>query len=229
MFCGDDKSRGQMSMEHFVPQGLWDGPLPRFMKTCPAHRACNQAYSQDNEYFRDVLVSEEGAKQHPEVQKLYSGKIKRKLLKQPGSLRRIFQDIGMRPVFTIGNVYIGHHPAFQVDWDRMKRVIKNVMRGIHYTTQQRPLPLTWKLGVLREEEIDHEGLQGLFGKMVPNWENFGDDVFGCRYFFADTSMAALMQFYRRRTFFGWAWSPELYDSLRESFANDLLVNPCWGI
>lgn len=223
MFCGKDKTFGPMSNEHFVPQGLWDVPLPRFMKTCKAHIACNGAFSKDNEYFRDVLASEDGAREHPEVQKLYSGTLNRKLVKQPGSLKRVFQDIAMRPVFTPNNLYIGHHPTFHVDWVRMKRVVLNVMRGIYYTTQERPLPSSWKVGILRDEEIDHESLQGLFSHMVPNWENFGDDVFGCRYFFNDDSMAALMQFYRRRTFFGWAWSEQFYELQRERLNQPILI------
>ncbi len=176
MFCGKDKSFGPMSDEHFVPQGLWEGPLPRFMKTCKAHRSCNGAFSQDNEYFRDALVAEAGAREHPEVQKLYAGKLKRKLLKQPGSVRKVLQDITMRPVFTPNNLYIGHHPTFRVDWERMKRVILNVMRGIYCTTQVKPLPLTWKIGILRDEEIDHASLQELFSRMVPEWQNFAVEM-----------------------------------------------------
>lgn len=160
MFCGKDKSLGRMSMEHFVPQGLWDGPLPRYVKTCPAHRSCNGAFAKDNEYFRDVLVAEADARAHPEVEKLYSGKMRRKLENQPGSIRKVFEDIAIRPIFTAAGLYIGHEPTFKVDWVRVKRVILNVMRGIHYTTQKQPLPLAWKVGILRDEEIDHERSAG---------------------------------------------------------------------
>ena len=65
MFCGDQIPAGQLTMEHFVPKGLWEkGYRPNKMKTLPAHQACNQSFSGDNEYFRDVLVMENGVQQH---------------------------------------------------------------------------------------------------------------------------------------------------------------------
>lgn len=226
MFCGKDKSLGRMSMEHFVPKGLWDGPLPQYVKTCPAHASCNGAFANDNEYFRDVLVAEAGARAHLEVEKLYTGKMRRKLKNQPGSIRKVFDDIAIRPVFTASSgLYIGNEPTFKVDWVRVKRVILNVMRGINYTTQKQPLPLAWKVGILRDEEIDHDGLQGLFSKMTPQWQTFGDDVFGCRYVFHDEAMACLMQFYRRRTFFGWAWSDEFLAAQQARIMQSMLLNP----
>ncbi len=61
MFCGEDQSKGPMSREHFVPQCLWDMGLPSLVLTLPAHVSCNQAFSDDNDYFRLVLAYDEGA------------------------------------------------------------------------------------------------------------------------------------------------------------------------
>jgi len=208
MFCGKDKSFGPMSKEHFVPKALWDGERPQHTKTCPAHKSCNESFAGDNDYFRDVLVSEAGTKAHPEAQKLHVGKLKRKIENQIGSMRTVFEDVALRPVITPGGLYLGHAPMFRVDWPRINRVLLNVMKGIYYTAKGDPLPPDWKWAVLRDEEIDHETMQPLFDEMPTQWTTFGDDVFGCRYITNDEhgGIACLMQFFRRRTFFGCSFS-----------------------
>lgn len=224
-YCGKDDSVEPLTREHFVPRGLWDGERPSLTKTVPVHDSCNRKYSDDNEYFRDVLVMEAGAKKHPEVKKLHSGKIRRKMRRRIGSIKNTLKDLVLVPVVTESGIFVGNAPAFRVDWDRMKRVVNNVMRGIYYTLEKTPLPSAWKVCLLRDEEIDHGNMQDLFGQMVPNWENFGDDVFGCRYWITGDSIATLMQFYRRRTFLGVAWSRELYDSLERHFMTTGMLTP----
>ena len=71
MFCGDEIRPDELTMEHFVPKALWEkGRHPEKMKTLPAHKTCNQAFSDDNEYFRDVMAMEDGVQRHPEGQRL---------------------------------------------------------------------------------------------------------------------------------------------------------------
>ena len=65
MFCGGNESLGAMDREHFVPKCLWSGPRPDKTFVMPVHVACNRKYSDDSEYFRDVLVAQEGIQRHP--------------------------------------------------------------------------------------------------------------------------------------------------------------------
>jgi len=51
---------GADTVEHVVPRCLYPGPLPGGMGgmiTLPAHRACNEATSRDEEAFRNFLAS----------------------------------------------------------------------------------------------------------------------------------------------------------------------------
>lgn len=52
--CGQP---GADTAEHVVPRCLYPGPLPGDMITLPAHRACNEATSRDEEAFRNFLAS----------------------------------------------------------------------------------------------------------------------------------------------------------------------------
>ena len=80
MFCCKGPECGQMSREHFVPKGLWADARPQFTKTVPAHRKCNEAWAHDNEY---LVICLSWTIVHPEILKLYDGKMKRKLGNAP--------------------------------------------------------------------------------------------------------------------------------------------------
>src|SRR5215471_20943732 len=146
MFCGGDESFGPMNKEHFVPKCLWSGPRPNLTRTVPAHVECNKACSDDNEYFRDALVLEDGSQNHPEARKLQDGALLRKIRKRPGGFKHILKNSGYRPVFSPSGLYVEHAFAFVVDWPRMQRVLFNIMKGVFYTVYDEPMPKDWKLG-----------------------------------------------------------------------------------
>lgn len=206
MFCGKDESFGEMTVEHFVPRCLWNDARPSKTRTVPAHKTCNERFSADNEYFRDVLAMEDGANIHQEVKKLHAGKIKRKFEKKFGSIKRTLKDLQIRNVLTPSGIYLGTAPSFRVDWPRMERVLQNIMRGIFCSVKERPLPQDMNMRVVVATDKILLPVTELIGKMNP-WVGFGDDVFRCRYVFNDgeqDAMACLLQFYGRRVFFGCA-------------------------
>ena len=206
MFCGNDKSLGRMTMEHFVPRALWDQERPKLTRTVPAHEQCNNVFAADNEYFRDVLASEAGAGDHPEVIKLLKGSLKRKLEKQTGSLVKTFKGIGLRRVMTKGGIYLGRHPIFDVDGQRINRVLQNVMKGIYCSVRREPMPQDFIVKIFACSEVDLSPFKNVIGAMT-KWNDFGDDVFRCRYVFDErkgVAMACIMQFYKYRAFLGLA-------------------------
>jgi hypothetical protein len=183
--CGDesDASLGPLNKEHFVPKCLWENNRPPFTRTVLAHTMCNAALSKDNEYFRDVLVFEAGADVHPEVRKLRQGKISRKFTEAPGDIAKTLKDIAILPVETQSGIYVEQAPAFLADRTRIDRVLYNVMRGIFYSVNKQPMPMDWRYGIKRLEEIRSEDLEEVNAQTPPEWHTFGDDVFACRYIF----------------------------------------------
>lgn len=205
MFCGKGPRPGdKLTSEHFVPKCLWDKERPTLMRTVPAHRSCNGAFAADNEYFRDVLILEAGAHEHPEVIKLHQNSFQRKLTNQYGRVRSTLKDLSLRPAFSKGGLYLGHAPAFDCDWPRMIRVLQNVMRGIYFTVKKEPMPLDMQFNI--SVPYDSPRNRELVEPMMP-WQGFGDDVFACRYGFNTEypgSIACLMKFYQYRMFLGFA-------------------------
>lgn len=215
MFCGKDESFGPMNREHFAFRGLWAGPRPDKTRTLPAHVSCNAEFAEDNEYFRDVLAMEASPKQHPEVERLQHGKLKRKLRKQPGSVSKTLKNLRLVPQFTPSGLYVGFAPAFEVDWPRMERVLQNVVKGIYYTAVGEPLPQECIIGVIAlNSRAIVEKCRPAIDQMV-GWQSFGDDVFMCRYVTGRSvpRIACLMQFYRRRFFFGQAMTKRLIEEI----------------
>ncbi len=213
MFCGKDETHGPMNREDFAPRGLWEkGHRPPFVRKVPAHIACNSAFSEDNEYFRDVLALELGAVEKCDAAKLVvEGAIDRKLAKRPGSIAKTLKNFRNRPIVTPSGLLIGEMPGFEVDPTRIQRVLFNVMKGIYFTAQKTPMPLDFQLEVYDTQCIEEDPYRRTVESMVP-WQTFGDDAFMCRYrmFGKPTKgMACLMHFYKNRMFYGIAMSPQM--------------------
>jgi hypothetical protein len=214
VFCAGDATLGPMNKEHFAFKGLWGGPRPTRTKTVWAHESCNANFSADNEYFRDVLVMDAGAEQHPEVARLLKGKIHRKLRDHPGAILKILKNPRLIPQFTPSGLYVGKVPAFIVDWLRMERVLKNFVRGIYLTAVRQPLPADCLVAVAPLTQALAKDWRDMIDLMV-GWQSFGDDVFMCRYVTSRTPprINCLMQFYRRRLFVGEAMTKNLIDEI----------------
>lgn len=213
MFCGRDESYGEMNREDFVPRGLWeDGKRPPAVKTVPAHKKCNESFSQDNEYFRDVLALEEGASVRCKAAKDVSdGAIQRKFKRRFGSLAKNIKSVQITAVTTRSGIVYEYRPAFEVDWKRIETVLFNVMKGIFFTVKKSPMPADYHHWIQDIRLLHQAPLERVISDMTP-WQSFGDDAFACRYRFLHrpdvVGMDCLLQFYRNRCFFGQAVSPE---------------------
>lgn len=210
MFCGLDQSHGPMNREHFVPKGLWGGARPTKTKTVWAHKKCNSAFSDDNEYFRDVLAID-AFNRHPEAEKLVDGAIHRKLKKHPKSLLKSLRGIGIRPVYSESGLFLGNLPSFTVDWDRIQRVLANVTKGIYLTSKRIPIPSDFKIHIRFADDRFFFAWKAYLD-CLGDWKTFGDDVFATRWsFFQDDprAMACVMQFYNRFQFFSLTVPPEV--------------------
>jgi hypothetical protein len=211
MFCGKDELFGAMNREHFVPRCLWAGDRPQHTIVLPAHVTCNAAFSDDNNYFRDILVMDVRSGGHPEAQRVLEGPIQRKFEKRFGQVKQTLKGLTMRPAMTKGGVYIGYQPSFQVDADRFGRVLKNIVKGIVYKVTGHPVRETTVIHWWDTQKLQN----GAYDEIIPllsNWMSFGDDVFACRYLTDKTQpemMICEMLFYRSRLFFAEAIPVEL--------------------
>jgi hypothetical protein len=202
MLCGKDESFGPMNTEHFVPRGLWAGPRPSGTKTCPAHVECNRMFAEDNDYFRLVIASDEDSRPHDEAQRVLDGPITKMMVESPGRYLRHAKDFAFRPRYSRGGVYLGEQGCFPIDFQRIERVVQNIVKGLFYTRTGKPLGHDRDILVIRDEDSKTE-LVDFYQSRMGHWYDFGDMVFTWRDVFKKglEDMACVMQFYRRKMFF----------------------------
>jgi len=225
MFCGEEISSVDLTMEHPVPRGLWEqGHRPQGMRTLPAHKTCNNGFSPDDEYFRNVMLLEDGAVQNCDAARIVDSQtVERMLQKRPGTLIKAAKNLReVRVADASGNSSI--RPVFDVDVSRIERVLFKVMKGIFYIAQKTPMPQDFVLEVCDTNLVDGAPFRRTVESMV-DWQSFGDDAFQCRYLVIGRPAAAfacLMRFYQNRLFYGAALSPPFADQER---SRDVFV-PC---
>ncbi|SRR6266849_892894 len=219
MFCGGDESLGPMNKEHFVPRALWAGKRPPGTITLPAHISCNRAFSDDNDYFRTWLVSQEGT-EHSEADKIRNGPVLRMARNRRRQYTRYIQDFAFRPRFTESGIFLGYQGSFAFEYQRIYRVMKNVVKGLFYFLQGRPLLSTTYIGVYDHPNDPHPQTESLVSKMSP-WYGFGDTVFGWRHVFCENmeQMACLMCFYQSKLFYAIT-----HDTRKEAKADESLTS-----
>jgi len=204
MFCGKDESFGPMNREHFVPRCLWEGNRPKHTIVLPAHVACNSAFSDDNNYFCDILVMDERSSSHPVVREILQGRIQRKFEKRFGQIVQTVRGITLRPAITKGGIYLGRLPTFPVDSEKSGRVLKNVIKGIFYKVTGRPVKDTTEIHWWDASKLQNGSYEELVSRMS-QWMCFADDVFACRYLtdltYPDMMICQIL-FYRSRLFVG---------------------------
>jgi hypothetical protein len=182
VYCGKETERSGRNREHFIPRGLWDGPRPNRTLTVPAHKTCNGDFAVDDEFFRDVVVAMQGADKHPVARKLIDGKVTRSYERRPHLLAAHLRNFGMRETMTSSGMYLGAKPVFEVEMDRLQRVLNKICRGLFYAHTDRPLAETHVVQsfTVNDEKLD-DNLWFIISNLPPAVD-FGDTVFRYRYY-----------------------------------------------
>lgn len=198
VFCGKDEAFGATSAEHFVPKALWNGARPDGTKTVPAHVSCNRAFSDDVELFRDILALDAATTDHPEVQKLLKGKLKRKLEQRATAITKRTNPIVL-PNINEAGLYLGQAVFMQVDPRWLAGLLQNVARGLYYSEMDHLIPFDAEIKVIHLDNANVLHL-GEFVRSLGKTESFGDDVFRYKREFEPGAMACVLEFYRTRRF-----------------------------
>ena len=198
VFCGEGESVGPMNTEHFIPKALWNGARPHGTKTVPAHISCNKAFSDDVDLFRDILAFDATTTDHPEVQKLLNGKLKRKIEKRARSIAMKTNPVVL-PNITESGLYVGHAVFMQVDPGLVVRIIRNMARSLYYSEMAQLVPVNVDIAVTHLDNANVIQL-GEFVRSLGKTESFGDNVFRYKREFEPDAMACVLEFYKSRRF-----------------------------
>ncbi|PYS47964.1 MAG: hypothetical protein DMF68_14560 [Acidobacteria bacterium] len=128
--CGEP---GADSRDHVPPKGL----LPEFQYgkyqriTVPAHRKCNSATSDDEEYVRDLLIMEAEALHLPKHE-LITPKVWRSWSREAGFKRysSIIRTAVPVNLITESGIYVGKALGVRPNIERIKSVGRKMVKGM---------------------------------------------------------------------------------------------------
>ena len=140
--CEKPLAEGARSMEHVVPRNLFG--MKKGLIEIPAHKACNNALSQDDEYFR-LCMTALAVPHNPIAKKLWDGPVMRGFHRpeMPGLKKATLKAIRPIEIHTPAGIYLGTAEAmFQVP-ERLHNVVNRITRGLYAHRTGKVLPLDW--------------------------------------------------------------------------------------
>ncbi len=179
--CGLCGARSEVSREHFVPRGLWAGPLPNRIETIPACEQCNAGTNLDDEYFRNTLVMMFDLT-HPGKRQLFAGPVLRSFRKHPGWIKHALSKVRMHPLLSPSGLWLGNYPVLPLDVERFNRSLSKILRALFFLLRKRPFPASGQIGLVGQFNSETRPLINMIEEnLFPPTFDFGDDIFEWRF------------------------------------------------
>jgi hypothetical protein len=119
--------------DHIPPQALCGKPRPSDLIVVPSCKLCNCGASNDDEYFKTVMVLKDRAASHTEAvavrDSVFRGLAKPQKTKFK---RRILGNMRQLTIRTFAGLYVGNALGINVDLIRLDRVVERVTRGLYW-------------------------------------------------------------------------------------------------
>jgi hypothetical protein len=128
--------------DHIPPKSLFKTSPPDNLITIPACLSCNHDASQDDEWFRNYLISDDRIKNHPESKEL--NKALERSLQRPQSIglrETMNRSLKRFPLITQSGLYYGEGMALASDFTRESKVLTRIMKGLYYHELQKHHPI----------------------------------------------------------------------------------------
>jgi len=202
-YCGRTGTKKEGNREHFVPRNLWGGRRPNKTLTVWVHKACNASYSEDDEYFRTVLIAKAGSQEHPEARKVLEGPLIRVMEKLPTVFMKHINKVSEVEVRSPSGLFLGTSLGFALDVPRFIRVLKKIVMGLYFSKLEKSVPSDTFVSLAWATQFSFEVMAPILPFMSP-LEDFGDDVFTyCWYCLPSDGRRTFwaLSFYERFTFF----------------------------
>lgn len=140
--CGRPLSEAPQDVEHVVPKSLFH--KKKDLLTLPAHKACNNSYALDDEYFR-LCMTVAAIPGNPTAKKVWEGPVMRGFHRpeMPGLKWATLKSLHPIDVHSPAGIYLGTGEAMLQDAPRIQRVVNRITRGLYATRTGKILPLDW--------------------------------------------------------------------------------------
>ena len=176
-YCGQD---GIVTRDHIPPKNLFPSPRPSDLITVPCCFSCHEGWSDDDEYFRAMILSSELTESHPDAVKAtetFLQSLRRpqheKFLSQIWSSMHYYVN-----VYTKSKLYLGVRPAIKYERDRMDRVITRIVRGLFFKETGNVFPGTPSIITAMSDQISDKMVEIIQSvKNFRPWVSAGNTVF----------------------------------------------------
>lgn len=199
--CGEPLS-GDRTIEHIVPKGLFE--KKGNLITLPAHRTCNNALAQDDEYFR-LCITLAASSKDSSAKNIFDGPVMRGYHRpdRPGLKQSTLRALLPVEIRTPAGLIIGKQNAMFQDATRIRRIASRIARGLYSYVTGKVLPADWPV---TSDLIDHNVAGQLFtllncrlkpignGEFHYDWKRLESD---------DRQSFFWMVFYRQVHFWGY--------------------------
>jgi len=138
--------------EHVIPRCFYpeDSPRPSNAVIIPACSSCNNRKAGDDSYVRDLFAADLASSANPKALSVLNRQVSRSIRKNRSHFGRIAASNTVRvPLSTPSGLFLGNYPAVQVDWKRVQRFFKYVVRGLYWQVHQVRLPDSYLFDVKR--------------------------------------------------------------------------------
>lgn len=161
VYCGGE---AEETGDHVVPGCLFS-PRPTNPVKAPTCPQCNNRdKSQLDTYFRDRLMLDALAQQHPTVQKIRAEQFARAQQGGHSKLSRTYRATAVERDVVVGTRYVGRYQVFAAVDERIEEEIRYITRGLSFDRSKRRLPDTYHIDVFYLPAFATvEGLQALNG------------------------------------------------------------------
>lgn len=130
VYCG---IREGTTNDHVPPKLLFPRPRPSDLVTVPCCETCRRGQSLDDEYFARMVTMRHDVADNPAAAPVLDT-VHRSLTKpkKVGFTRALLQSIKRLPVYSPAGLYLGHASSYDVDLQRLCRVIERTTRGLYF-------------------------------------------------------------------------------------------------
>jgi len=207
IYCGSSE---KLTKDHIPPKCLFPEPTPRNLITVPCCEKCNRKFSKDDEYFRDVILMREDIFDLEDLETLRN-KVIRSLRRAESSKykKKLISGSEKINVFTKNGLFIGEKTTYNVDLNRLRKVIDRITRGLYFKKEGKVLDQNYDVKTYTSEDIANWNLKSqeewlllLVNILQKRLHHFGK-IFAYNYLLAkDDSNASvwLFNFYQKIVF-----------------------------
>ena len=138
--------------DHVIPECLWpekQRPTRTEYVLVPACKRCNGRKGLEDEYMRDVLSADIACDGNPIAMQIQAN-----FFRAHAKNKSVFGRVAARthrfdPVFSPGNIYLGHHPSVPIEWKRIEKFLRFVVRGLYWKLLKSRIPNDYEIEVFR--------------------------------------------------------------------------------